>query len=181
MVGIYRQEQWWDSAAGFAMTPNVMFAPSKALANCAYYGDAGGVYLSVALQNGLAQDFQQSMAGGTTEGQWLVDDQNYTQVEDGVDQLKSAALILMAACVVGWGVIVLFYLVLCQGGERRNLGIMLSVGAGKKRAVRYLAGSGTSWQAIAMMAAISLGVLGAVLLLQGWLLSRQRPRKLMEG
>lgn len=240
VVGIYRQEQWWDSAASFAMTPNVMFAPSKALADCAYYGDAGGVYLSVVLQNGLAQDFQQFVAGVTTEGQWLVDDQNYTQVKDGVDQLKSAAQILIAACVVGWGVIVLFYLVLCQGGERRNLGIMLSVGAGKKRAVRYLVGSGfcmaaigtllgmalsraveravldtvlsvsmeqasstamssagqldtqliaqalaqgsgTSWQAIAMMAVISLGVLGAVLLLQGWFLCRQRPKKLMEG
>lgn len=240
VVGIYRQEQWWDSSASYAMTPNVVFTPSKAQADCAYRWDTGGVYLSVVLENGSAQDFQQATGGLTTEGRWLVDDQNYTQVQAGVDQLQSAAQILMAACVVGWGVIVLFYLVLCQGGERRNLGIMLSVGAGQKRAVRYLVGSGfcmaaigtllgmalsraveravldtvlsvsmeqasstamssagqldtqliaqalaqgsgTSWQAIAMMAVISLGVLGAVLLLQGWFLCRQRPKKLMVG
>ena len=142
VVGIYRQEPWWDSTASYAMTPNVVFTPSKALAACAYRGDVGGVYLSVVLENGSAQDFPQATGGLISGGQWLVDDQNYTQVQAGVEQLQSAAKILMAACVVGWGVVVLFYLVLYQGGERRNLGIMISVGAGKGRAVRYLVGSG---------------------------------------
>lgn len=240
VVGIYRQDRWWDSSASFAMTPNVMFAPSKALADCAYQGDAGGVYLSVVLENGTAQDFGQATGEQTTEGRWLVDDQNYIQVQAGVEQLQSAAQILMAACVLGWGVIALFYLVLYQGGERRNLGIMISVGAGKRRAVRYLVSSGlilavagtvlglalsravdqavldmvmsvsmeqvsatamssasqvdtqliakgltqgsaASWQGTALVAGLSLMVLGAAMLLQTWLLSRRRPRKLMEG
>ncbi len=240
VVGIYRQEPWWDDAASFAMTPNVMFAPSKALAECAYRLDAGGVYLSVVLQNGQAQDFQQVAGELTTEGRWLVDDQNYAQVQAGVEQMQSAAKILMAACAVGWLVIMLFYLVLYQGGERRNLGIMISVGAGKGRAIRYLVGSGlilatvstvlglalsravdqavldmvlsvsmeqdsatamssasqldtqliaqvlaegsaASWQGTAIIAILSLVVLGAALLVQAWLLSGQRPRKLMEG
>lgn len=240
VVGIYRQEIWWDSAATYAMTPNVVFAPSKALADCAYHEDMGGVYLSVVLENGTGQEFQQVTGGGTTQGQWLVDDQNYTQVQAGVEQLKSAASILMAACVAGWGVIVLFYLVLCQGGERRNLGILLCVGAGKRRAMQYLVGSGLllavvgtglglalscvvdrsvlgavlsvsmeqatatamssaaqldtqliaqglargsegSWRGTAVIVAISVCVLGAALWIQGWRLSRQRPRKLMEG
>ncbi|MBM6897540.1 ABC transporter permease [Pseudoflavonifractor capillosus] len=240
VVGIYRQDRWWDSSASFAMTPNVMFAPSKALADCAYQGDAGGVYLSVVLENGTAQDFGQATGEQTTEGRWLVDDQNYIQVQAGVEQLQSAAQILMAACVLGWGVIVLFYLVLYQGGERRNLGIMISVGAGKRRAVRYLVSSGlilavagtvlglalsravdqtvldivmsvsmeqvsatamssasqvdtqliakgltqgsaASWQGTALVAGLSLMVLGAAMLLQTWLMSRRRPRKLMEG
>lgn len=240
VVGIYRQEQWWDGSASFAMTPNVVFAPSKALANCAYRGDMGGVYLSVVLQNGSAQDFQQAASQLTPEGRWLVDDQNYTQVQTGVEQLQSAAQVLMTACVVGWLVIMMFYLVLYQGGERSNLGIMISVGAGKGRAVRYLVGSGlilaavstvlglalsrvldrtvlnmvlsvsmqqasatamssasqldtqlivdglsqgssASWQGTAMIAALSLVVLAVALLIQAWLLSRRRPRKLMEG
>lgn len=240
VVGIYRQEQWWDSSASYAMTPNVVFTTSKAQADCAYRWDTGGVYLSVVLENGSAQDFQQATGGLTTEGRWLVDDQNYTQVQAGVDQLKSAAQILMAACVVGWGVIVLFYLVLYQGGERRNLGIMLSVGAGKGRAIRYLVGSGMAvatvstvlglalsrvvdqavldavmsvsmeqasatamssasqldtkliaeglaqgsggnWQGMMLLAGMSLLVLAAALLAQAWVLSRHRPRKLMEG
>lgn len=240
VVGIYRQDQWWDSAASFAMTPNVVFTPSKALADCAYRSDVGGVYLSVVLENGTAQDFQQATGGQTTEGRWLVDDQNYTQVQAGVEQLQAAARILMAACVAGWVVIVLFYLVLYQGGERRNLGIMISVGAGKGRAIRYLVGSGlilaavstglglalsqvvdravldmvlsvsmkqasatamssasqldtqligegltqgsaASWQGAALLAGLSLVVMALVMLLQAWHLSRQRPRKLMEG
>ena len=240
VVGIYRQDQWWDSAASFAMTPNVVFTPSKALADCAYRSDVGGVYLSVVLENGTAQDFQQATGGQTTEGRWLVDDQNYTQVQAGVEQLQAAARILMAACVAGWVVIVLFYLVLYQGGERRNLGIMISVGAGKGRAIRYLVGSGlilvavstglglalsqvvdravldmvlsvsmkqasatamssasqldtqligegltqgsvASWQGAALLAGLSLVVVALVMLLQAWHLSRQRPRKLMEG
>lgn len=152
VVGIYRQDQWWDSSASFAMTPNVAFTPSKALADCAYRGDMGGVYLSVVLENGTAQDFQSETGGQTTEGQWLVDDQNYTQVQAGVEQLQSAAQVLMAACVVGWVIIVVFYLVLYQGGERRNLGIMISVGGGKGRAIRYLVGSGF------ILAAVSTGV-----------------------
>ena len=200
----------------------------------------GGVYLSVVLENGTAQDFQQASGAQTTEGRWLVDDQNYTQVQAGVEQLQGAARILMAACVVGWVVIVLFYLVLYQGGERRNLGIMISVGAGKGRAMRYLAGSGlvlaavstglglalsgvvdravldlvlsvsmkqasatamssasqldtqlivegltqgsaASWQGAALLAGLSLVVVVLVMLFQAWHLSRQRPRKLMEG
>lgn len=240
VVGIYRQDRWWDSSASFAMTPNVMFVPSKALADCAYRGDAGGVYLSVVLKNGATQDFLQAAGEQTAEGRWLVDDQNYIQVQAGVEQLQSAAQILMAACLLGWSMIVLFYLVLYQGGERRNLGIMLSVGAGKRRAVRYLVGSGlilaamgtvlglalsqavdqavldmvmsvsmeqvsatamssasqvdtqliakgltqgsaASWQGTALVSGLSLMVLGAAILLQTWLLSRRRPRKLMEG
>lgn len=240
VVGIYRQDRWWDSSASFAMTPNAMFVPSKALADCTYQGDAGGVYLSVVLENGTAQDFGQATGEQTTEGRWLVDDQNYIQVQAGVEQLQSAAQILMVACLLGWGMIVLFYLVLYQGGERRNLGIMISVGAGKRRAVRYLVGSGlilavagtvlglalsravdqtvldivmsvsmeqvsatamssasqvdtqliakgltqgsaASWQGTALVAGLSLMVLGAAMLLQTWLMSRRRPRKLMEG
>ena len=240
VVGIYRQEPWWDSTASYAMTPNVVFTPSKALAACAYRGDVGGVYLSVVLENGSAQDFPQATGGLISGGQWLVDDQNYTQVQAGVEQLQSAAKILMAACVVGWGVVVLFYLVLYQGGERRNLGIMISVGAGKGRAVRYLAGSGLvlaavstggglalsrvvdqavldavfsvsmeqatatamssasqldtqliaeglaqgsgmSWQGMLLLAGASLLILAAALFGQAWMMSRHRPRKLMEG
>lgn len=240
VVGIYRQDQWWDSAASFAMTPNVVFIPAKAQADCAYRGDIGGVYLSVVLKNGTDQDFLQTTGGQTTQGQWLVDDQNYTQVQAGVEQLQFAAQIFLAACVAGWGVIVLFYLVLCQGGERRNLGIMRSVGAGTGRVVRYLVGSGlvlaavstglglalsqavdravldlvlsvsmkqasatalssaaqldtqligeglaqgsaASWQGAALLSGLSLVALAVVMLLQAWHLSRQRPRKLMEG
>ena len=146
----------------------------------------------------------------------------------------------MAACAVGWLIIVLFYLVLYQGGECRNLGIMRSLGTGTRRMVRYLAGSGlvlaaastvlglalsgavdgkvldavlsvsmeraagtamssadqldtqliaqglaeggaASWQGTALIAAGSLVALAAALFLQGWLLSRREPRKLMEG
>lgn len=240
VVGIYRQETWWDHEGAYAMTPNVIFAPSGALAECAYRSDAGGVYLSVLLKNGSIQDFEQAIEGTGLEGRWFLDDQNYASVKAGVEQLKSTALILMVACLAGWLVVVAFYLVLYQGGERRSLGIMLSVGAGKKRAVRYLFGSGVilaavgtvlgvvlgqvvdqsvldmalsvsmgqaeatamssgaqidtaliaealtesgamGWQGAVLMAAISITVLAAAMLIQALVLARRRPRKLMEG
>ena len=158
VVGIYRQETWWDLEGAYAMTPNVMFAPSGALADCAYQEAAGGVYLSVVLENGAAQDFEAAAAGTGMASRWLVDDQNYTSVKAGVDQLRTTALILLAACLVGWLVVMMFYLVLYQGGERRNLGIMISVGAGKKRAVRYLFGSGLVLAALGTVLGVALGL-----------------------
>ena len=42
-------------------------------------------------------------------------------------------------------------------------------------------GSVASWQGAALLAGLSLVVVALVMLLQAWHLSRQRPRKLMEG
>ena len=240
VVGIYRQEDWWDEEGAYAMTPNVIFTTSGALADSAYRADAGGVYLSVVLENGMAQEFEQALEGTGLEGRWLIDDQNYDSVKAGVEQLKQTALILMAACAAGWLVVALFYLILCQGGERRNLGIMISVGAGRGSALRYLWGSGLilaaagtvlgaalgrvvdrsvldmvmsvsmeqatstamssgvqvdtalitqtltesgalSWQGTVLIAAVSVAVLAAAMLVQALVLVKRRPRKLMEG
>lgn len=127
------------------------------MAECAYRADAGGVYLSVLLKNGSIQDFEQAIEGTSLEGRWFFDDQNYASVKAGVEQLRNTALILMAACLAGWLVVVVFYLVLYQGGERRSLGVMLSVGAGKKRAVRYLFGSGVILSAVGTALGVALG------------------------
>ena len=42
-------------------------------------------------------------------------------------------------------------------------------------------GSGGNWKGMVLLTGVSLLVLAAALLAQAWVMSRRRPRKLMEG
>ena len=188
VVGIYRQRNEWNQGS-YDLTPNTVFIPKKAqipggfggfsrVENVTYINGAGenisttkyaqeaawGVYLSVKLKNGMADDFREAIAGTALEGQFIITDQGYSAILDSIRSVSKSARSLFALVGAGWALLVLLYILLYQGSQRRNIGIMRSLGATPREAHRYLWGSGmtVATLGVAVGIAVSAGVMGIV-------------------
>ncbi len=176
VVGIYRQkDQWADTSA--SLNPNTILIPQKAQVEggfgglSQYYeeeiqhpdGSVGivgrwdeqgcfGTYFSMVLHNGMADDFALSIAGTPWETEFNVYDQGYGAVMDAMAGTPGSARTLFLAAAAGWGIILALYVLLYQHSQRRNVGIMRSLGATRKQAVRYLFGSGWALAAVGITA-----------------------------
>lgn len=158
IVGIYRQENWWDNG-NYSLTPNAVFTPAKALAEGAVFPNKG-VYLSVQLKNGQVNGFLDALAGTDLEGKLLCSDQGYVTARDGVRGLQSAALRLLL-------LIIALFLLLYQSKEQRTLGIMRSLGASRETVRRYFF---LSAAALALAAVVLGNVLSGAL--SSWVTER---------
>ena len=188
VVGIYRQRNEWNIGS-YDLTPNTVFIPKKAqipggfggftrVEDVRYINEAGeeidttravqgatwGVYLSVKLKNGMADDFREAIAGTKLEGQFIITDQGYSSILDSIRSVSQSARSLFAMVAAGWVLLVVLYILLYQGSQRRNLGIMRSLGATPRETGRYLWGSGMTVAAMGVTfgTAVSAGVMGFV-------------------
>ncbi len=176
VVGIYRQkDQWGDSSA--SLNANTILIPQKAQVEggfgglSQYYeeeilgpdGSVGivarwkeqgcfGTFFSMVLHNGMADDFALSIAGTQWETEFNIYDQGYGAVMDAMAGTAESARTLLLAAAAGWAVILALYVLLYQQGQRRNIGIMRSLGATGQQAVRYLFGSGWCLAAVGITA-----------------------------
>ena len=115
-----------------------------------------GIYLSVVLKNGQMEAFTEAI--GETEladRLFLTFDQGYEAAQESVQAVIHSARDLFLAVAAGWGLLLLLYVLLYQSRERRNLGIMRSVGAQSTHLRRYLFASGL----IPAAAGITIGTL----------------------
>ena len=116
-----------------------------------------GVFMSIILKNGRMADFEEAIREmGYTTRIFLTFDQGYEAAQESVQAVIGMAEKLFAITAAGWLLLLLLYLLLGQSPERKNLGIMRSVGANPKQARRYLFFSGL------IPAAIGVGI-GTVL------------------
>lgn len=166
VVGIYQLQRSWDNST-FSITPNTIFIPQGAQISGGYGGAAYlttdnslfedmehlhpngtyGVYLSVKLRNGMSEEFL-SQAGEIVSNTFKTFDQGYEAAQESVKAVGQDAWKLMGLAVIGWLLLMALYLVLYQGSERQNLGIMRSLGAAPKDCQRYLFGSGLLLSAV---------------------------------
>lgn len=181
VVGIYQLQRSWDSST-FSITPNTIFIPQTAQISGGYGGAAYiatestlyeepldylypngtyGIYLSVKLRNGMSDEFL-AQAGEIVSNTFQTFDQGYEAAKESVQAVGQDAWKMMGLAVIGWLLMMTLYLVLYQGSEQHNLGIMRSLGAKPKQCARYLFGSG--W------------LLSAVGICLGTLLSSQATR-----
>ncbi len=184
VVGIYRQNNLWEESS-CSVTPNTVFIPKKAqipggygepsrILEGSFMGPDGqdiqykeavergcyGVYFSMVLRNGMAEDFALAIAETPWVGEFQVFDQGYGAVMRSMEgTAESAKSLLLTACA-GWAAVLALYVLLCQNGQRKNIGIMCSLGTGKKRARRYLFAGGLLLAAAGI--AVGTGLTAAV-------------------
>lgn len=102
-----------------------------------------GVYMSVKLKNGTMEEFQEAIAQtDLADHQFLTYDQGYDAMKENIQAVIDAANKLFLIAAAGWLLLLLLYILLYQSREKRNLGIMRSVGADPAQARRYLFLSG---------------------------------------
>lgn len=174
VVGIYQLQRSWDSSS-FSFTPNTVFIPQKAQIDGGFGGasysafggadyNAGygrsypngiyGIYFSVQIKNGMADEFL-TQAGEIVPNGFHIYDQGYEAAQESVKEVGRDAWKLMGLAGLGWLLLLALYLVLYQNAERHNLGIMRSLGATPGQCTSYLFGSGFALAA----AGIFLGTL----------------------
>ncbi len=188
VIGLYQLNNEW-SESSYDVTPNTVFIPKKAQLPGGFGGfshsgsvtytdengaektasrsspDASwGVYLSVKLKNGTAEEFTKALAGTSLEGQFIVTDQGYGSILGSIQAVSQSSRQLFTLVVLGWLLLLALYLLLYQSRQRRNLGIMRSLGAGPKLTSRYLFGSGMTLAVLGVVlgSLVSLGLLSKV-------------------
>ena len=172
IVGIYRLTENWPNGS-YAFTADTVFIPQKAQISGAFgpeSSDLYGVYLSVELKNGMVDDFRLALADSPYAGEFYPIEQGFEQVQKDLNGLRYSSARLAWIALGAWGIYALLVLLMYQGAQRHNLGVMRSQGASPRRAAGYLFGSG--------LVTVGLGlVLGTVLsgallrVIQGQILS----------
>lgn len=176
VVGLYRLRNEWSDGS-YAVTPNTIFIPKKAQIEGAFgglysetevertkldgtketytshnEGAAYGVYMSVKLKNGMVEDFENEIEGSDFAGQFRTLDQGFGKIQSTLNEISGAAGKLFWLVAAGWLLLLALYALLYQGSQRKNLGIMRSLGASPGVARNYLWGSGM------LVAVIGVGI-----------------------
>ncbi|MBE7003540.1 MAG: FtsX-like permease family protein [Ruminococcaceae bacterium] len=157
VVGVYRMTDYWPEGS-YDFTADTVFIPRKAQISDAFgpeSEDIYGVYLSVELVNGKLDDFRLAVAQSKFAGQFFAVEQGFEQVQKNLNGLTFSAQRLLWIAAGAWGIFLLLYLLMYQSAQRRNLGVMRSVGASPREAAGYLFSSG----ALVAAAGTALGTL----------------------
>ena len=136
IIGIYRQTNLWDTT-GYSFTPNTVFVPAASLNEYCFTARQGAMFTYV-LQNGRMQDFKDALAAqGFPTNLVFCFDGGYSKIADTLRGFhKSAAQLFIAACATSLAAL-LVYQALFVNRQRRTMGLMLSLGAGRKRAAWF--------------------------------------------
>ena len=136
IIGIYRQTNLWDTT-GYSFTPNTVFVPAASLNEYCFTSRQGAMFTYV-LQNGRMQDFKDALAAqGFPTNLVFCFDGGYSKIADTLRGFhKSAAQLFIAACATSLAAL-LVYQALFVNRQRRTMGLMLSLGAGRKRAAWF--------------------------------------------
>ena len=136
IIGIYRQTNLWDTT-GYSFTPNTVFVPAASL-NEYCFTARQGVMFTYVLQNGRMQDFKDALAAqGYPTNLVFCFDGGYSKIADTLRGFhKSAAQLFIAACATSLAALFV-YQALFVNRQRRTMGLMLSLGAGRKRAAWF--------------------------------------------
>ena len=190
VVGLYRQRDEWGDGS-YAFSPNTVFIPKSAQIAGAYGGPSRekitdtwvdengvtqniteqvcdgtfGIYFSMKLKNGRVGDFEDLMESDERfRGQFLTVDQGFGAVMEKLEAINASTLKLTGIAVLGWLLLLALFVLLYQGAQRKNLGIMRSLGAAPKTAADYLWKSGLTVAAVGITigTAISLAVIQVV-------------------
>lgn len=104
--------------------------------------DIYGLYLSVELQNGSVEEFQLALEDSPYCRQLFVYDQGFETVQENLNELSFSTARLLLIALGGWVLLLLLYLLMYQSAQKKNVGIMRSLGATPGAATSYLVLSG---------------------------------------
>ena len=166
IIGIYRQSDLWDTA-DYRFLPNTVFVPNASLPeNC--YSSRNGVFFTYVLQNGKVSALQDALEShGYPANILFCFDNGYTEIAETLHGFYSSAQqLLFAACTTA-GAALFVFLALFVNRQRRTLGLMLSLGSGKRTAVMF------SWEiaAIPIILATIAGIIAGILTMNATTLS----------
>lgn len=155
IIGIYRQSNLWE-ADSYSVTPNTVIVPNASLAGPCLTREAGVLYTLV-LENGGIEAVEQALRDqGYSESVLVYFDSGYGEISGTLESFRKSTVQLFAAACVTWVTALAAYLALFVFRQRRSVGLMLSLGAGKRAAKDFI------WR-ISMLPAAFGAAVGAAL------------------
>lgn len=141
IVGLYSKDISWSGPSSLTeFTCNTIFAPKSSITSDMDYGDLG-IFQSIILKNGRAEDFEAIAIRDGHDGQFTITDMGYSDVKEGLHNYQEVA---DQAMVIGIGVyviILVLYLILFPAQQGKTLATMGSMGAFPTEKLRHLTAS----------------------------------------
>lgn len=157
IIGIYRTKEWGLNK--FCFPPATVFVPLKSLT---FQGTKGIDYAdALILQNGSNEQFLQDMEdAGIRKGVYTIYDGGYMQFMASLKTMQKDAGIVMAVCFLLFLVVTFASLTLMVQHLKKDVDIMLKIGADRKYTTRYML---LCVLPVILLAAVSACIVGCVI------------------
>ncbi len=142
VVGLYRDSSEWVYTSGdiYSFTPNTIFVPKSSVTGSMDYSDQG-MFRTYVLKNGSIDELQREVALAGFDGLFTYYDQGYEVISQNLfayDEVAKQALAVGASSSL---VLAALYFILFPLQQKKNVTIMYSLGAERKRRMAYILGS----------------------------------------
>ena len=137
VIGIYRQSNRWSQSL-YSFTPNTIFVPTASI-NVPTYTAKTGVYYTLVVENGRIDDVTQLLVEqGYPEDTLFFFDNGYSEIAGTLQNFNKSAIQIFAASSATWIVVLAAYIVFFVFRQQKTAGLLLSLGAGKKKTRRSI-------------------------------------------
>lgn len=172
IVGIYRLVDMWNQSS-YAFTPNTVFVPNASLEFPTYSG-RNGIYYTLVIENGRIDEVKAALKNkGYNDDLLMYYDGGYGTIGNTLDSFKQDVFQIFYASVITWMIAIGAYVVFFVYGQRKHIGLMLSLGAGKKDSKKYL----LLYSFIPVIVSSIVGVVASVVLLENILIEMYTSSK----
>ena len=156
IIGIYRTKEWGLNK--FCFPPATVFVPLKSLT---FQGTKGIDYAdALILKNGSNEQFLQDVEdAGIRKGVYTIYDGGYMQFMASLKTMQKDATIVMAVCFLLFLVVTFASLSLMVQHLKKDVDIMLKIGANRKYTTRYML---LCVLPVILLAAVSAYIIGSV-------------------
>ncbi|MGI6235537.1 MAG: FtsX-like permease family protein [Christensenellales bacterium] len=138
IIGLYSAPLW--ETLPLSMMANMLIIPSSSLEN--QYETSLPLSQSFLLENGSGESFLQHMKQAGYGDLFLVDDQNYHQVINGLKQLQQDAGLLLVIGLALFVVVILLFVHLSVRRRQHEAGLLLSLGTSPADTTKGIAAPG---------------------------------------
>jgi hypothetical protein len=142
VVGLYRDSSEWNYTSGdiYSFTPNTIFVPHSSVTGSMDYSNQG-MFRTYVLRNGCIDEFQKEVAMAGLDGLFTYYDQGYEVISQNLFAYDEVARQAMAVGISSSLVLATLYFILFPLQQKKNVSIMYSLGAERKRRMAYILGS----------------------------------------
>ena len=159
IVGLYRLSNERGGKNSYGFTSSTLFIPKNSAPGTMVTWDEG-VFRSVILHNGKMDEFMEVLKEAGYEEMFVVYDQGYSEVFSGLNAYEEVAGKAIYVGLGAYAVMLLLYLILFPGRQKRTLATMGSLGAPKGRKFMFVLSSSLA----ILIPGTIFGAVGSVLL-----------------
>lgn len=133
IVGLYRQDNAWGDVSEnlYSFTPNTIFVPKVSVSADMDYGNQA-FFQTLVLKNGTIAEFRTLVNEAGYEDLYVYYDQEYTTISDSLENYREVAQRAMQVGVIVYGIILVLFLFLFPGSQRKVLSTMNAMGTHRR-------------------------------------------------